>query len=116
MGNTLQMTAERYELKQWLKAIALCALLMILMFGVAHATDSSGITELDDQGSKFQNGIKMFAKWGGILMIVIGGVMIGSGKAQGALANTIFGIVLAIGLIMGAWGWFSANFSQGFAF
>jgi hypothetical protein len=58
----------------------------------------------------------MFAKWGGILMIVIGGVVIGSGKAQGALANTIFGIVLAIGLIMGAWGWFSANFSQGFAF
>jgi|GEM_PF-2847267 len=116
MGNTLQMTAERYELKQWLKAIALCALLMILMFGIAHATDSSGIQELDDQSTKFQNGVKVFAKWGGILMIVIGGVVIGSGKAQGALANTIFGIVLAIGLIMGAWGWFSANFSQGFAF
>lgn len=116
MAEALKMTAEKYEVKQWLKAIGLCILLMVIMFGIAHATDASGITELDDQGSKLQNGIKMVAKWGGIAAIIGGGYMIGSGKAQGAMMQTIFGLAIAIGLIMAAWGWFSANFSQGFAF
>jgi hypothetical protein len=100
---------------QWSKAVFYVMLLMAFMM-VAHATDQTGISQLDDSASKFQKGVQVFAKWGGILMIVIAGVVFGSGQAQGQTAKLLFGIVLAVGCIMGAWGWFSANFSYGFAF
>lgn len=102
-------------IKQWLKAIFWVAVLMCFML-LAHATDSTGVADLDQKGTNFQNGIKAFAKWGGILFIVVGGVVLASGQAQGGVAKLIFGIVLGAGVIMGAWGWFSDNFSYGFAF
>lgn len=105
----------REEMLQWAKALLMVMLLMSLMM-LAHATDSTGVTDLDNKATNFQNGIKAFAKWGGILMIVIGGVVLASGQAQGQTAKVIFGIVLGAGAIMGAWGWFSNNFSYGFAF
>ena len=90
--------------------------LAVFFLNNVFATDSTGVSQLDSQASAFQTGIRVFAKWGGILMIVIAGVIFGSGKAQGQSGHLLFGIVLAIGLIMGAWGWFSNNFSYGFAF
>lgn len=111
----LSQHTSREELLQWGKALLWVALLMSLMM-LAHATDSTGVTDLDNKATNFQNGIKAFAKWGGILMIVIGGVVLASGQAQGQTAKVIFGIVLGAGAIMGAWGWFSNNFSYGFAF
>lgn len=94
----------------------LCFLGSIFLLNNVFATDSTGVSQLDTQASAFQTGVRVFAKWGGILMIVIAGVIFGSGKAQGQSGHLLFGIVLAIGLIMGAWGWFSNNFSYGFAF
>lgn len=91
-------------------------ILAVFFLNNVFATDSTGVSQLDSQASAFQTGIRVFAKWGGILMIVIAGVIFGSGKAQGQSGHLLFGIVLAIGLIMGAWGWFSNNFSYGFAF
>lgn len=88
----------------------------IFVLNNVFATDSTGVSQLDTQATAFQTGIRVFAKWGGILMIVIAGVLFGSGKAQGQTGHLLFGIVLAIGLIMGAWGWFSNNFSYGFSF
>ena len=102
------------EVKDWLKALLYVGLLMSLMM-LAHATDSTGISQLDDPATKFQKGVQVFAKWGGILMIVIAGIVLGSGQAQGQTAKVLFGVVLAVGCIMGAWGWFSNNFSYGFA-
>lgn len=98
------------------KTKLLCFISSIFLLNHVFATDSTGVSQLDTQATAFQTAIRVFAKWGGILMIVIAGVMFGSGKAQGQSAHLLFGIVLAIGLIMGAWGWFSNNFSYGFAF
>lgn len=98
------------------KTKLLCFISSMFLLNHVFATDSTGVSQLDTQATAFQTAIRVFAKWGGILMIVIAGVMFGSGKAQGQSAHLLFGIVLAIGLIMGAWGWFSNNFSYGFAF
>lgn len=94
----------------------LCFIGSIFLLNNVFATDSTGVSQLDTQATAFQTGVRVFAKWGGILMIVIAGVIFGSGKAQGQSGHLLFGIVLAIGLIMGAWGWFSNNFSYGFSF
>lgn len=103
------------ELKQWAKAFFWVALLMsVMMF--AHAADSTGIKDLDSKATQFQSGVKSFAKWGGILMIVIGGVVLASGQAQGQTAKLLFGILLGVGCVLGAWSWFSDSFTQGFAF
>lgn len=108
-------TSRDVVIKEWLKAFFWVALLMAFMVA-AHATDSTGVADLDQKSTNFQNGVKTFAKWGGILAIVIGGVLLAKGDAQGQTAKVIFGIVLGAGVIMGAWGWFSDNFSYGFAF
>lgn len=99
--------------RQWYKAFMLVLFLMFFMT-LAHATDSTGVTTLDDPASTFQKGVQMFAKWAGIIAIVGGGYMLGSGEARGQAAKVIFGIVLMIGFIMAAWGWFSSNFTYGF--
>lgn len=112
---TLTNKFNQEQLVQWAKAILFVGILMCLM-SLAYATDSTGVADLDKQATAFQSGIKTFAKWGGICMIVVTGVIFGSGKAQGQTAQLLTGVVLAIGLIMGAWGWFSSNFSYGFAF
>ena len=98
------------------KAKAICFIGSTFLLNHVFATDSTGVSQLDTQATAFQTAVRVFAKWGGILMIVIAGVMFGSGKAQGQSAHLLCGIVLAIGLIMGAWGWFANNFSYGFAF
>lgn len=98
------------------KAKLLCFMTSTFLLNHVFATDSTGVQQLDTQATVFQTAVRVFAKWGGIVMIVIAGIMFGSGKAQGQSAHLLFGIVLAIGLIMGAWGWFSANFTYGFAF
>jgi hypothetical protein len=98
------------------KVKLLCFFGSIFFINTVFATDSTGISQLDTQATAFETGVRVFAKWGGIVMIVIAGVLFGSGKAQGQSGHLLFGIVLAIGLIMGAWGWFSDNFSYGFSF
>lgn len=104
------------EAKQWAKAFFWVAVLLIGFMAIAHATDSTGITDLDSKATQFQSGVKSFAKWGGILMIVVGGVVLASGQAQGQTAKLLFGILLGVGCIMGAWSWFSDKFTYGFAF
>jgi magnesium-transporting ATPase (P-type) len=117
--NTYNNNYNKEDHQYWLKVMmrAFLLLLILMMFtALAHATDSTGVSQLDTQATVFQKGVQMFAKWGGILAIVVGGFMLGSGKAQGQTAQVLFGLVAAIGIIMGAWGWFSNNFSYGFAF
>lgn len=111
----LKNIAHNEELKQWAKAFFWVAVLMSFMM-LAHAADSTGIKDLDSKSTQFQSGVKAFAKWGGILMIIIGGVVLASGKAQGQTATLLFQILLGVGCILGAWSWFSDSFTQGFAF
>lgn len=120
MSKTLSLDLDKNvvrkeEIWQWTKALLLMGLLMGLMI-IAHATDSTGITDLDTKATQFQSGVKSFAKWGGIAMIVVGGVVLASGQAQGQTAKLLFGILLGVGCVMGAWSWFSDSFTYGFAF
>lgn len=103
-------------LVQYGKAILIVALLCLLFIGRAHASDSTGISDLDTQATAFQQGVKVFAKWGGILLVVITGVIIGTGKAQGQVANYLAYAAIALGCILAAWGWFANSFSSGFVF
>lgn len=101
---------------QYGKAILIVALLFLLFISRAHASDSTGISDLDTQATAFQQGVKVFAKWGGILLVVITGVVIGTGKAQGQVATFLAYAAIALGCILAAWGWFANSFSSGFAF
>ena len=99
---------------QWMKAIFF--VLCVAGAQLAFATDSTGISDLDTQATAFQSGVKVFAKWGGILAMSVTGALIGFGKAQGQVATYICYALLGIGFIGAGWGWFGNSFSQGFAF
>lgn len=116
MSNIITLTQhQKDEMFQWLKAILLVAALTLFM-GAAHAADSTGVADLDKQATAFQSGVKMVAKWGGILLVVLTGILIGTGKAQGQTATYLAYAGIAIGLVIAAWGWFSNNFTEGFVF
>lgn len=102
--------------KTQLHSVLIVALLCLLFIGNAYASDSTGIPDLDTQASAFQKGIQVFAKWGGILIIIMAALIIGTGKAQGQVASNIAYVAIAIGMILAAWGWFSNSFTHGFIF
>lgn len=104
------------QIQQWLKAFFYVGVIFFAFAGSAFASDSTGISDLDTQATAFQQGIKVFAKWGGILLVVGTGAVIGFGKAQGQVATYLCYAAIALGLILAAWGWFANSFSQGFAF
>ncbi|MDQ5921628.1 MAG: hypothetical protein QG673_1687 [Pseudomonadota bacterium] len=101
---------------EYCKAFFFVAIIMLLFMGTAHAADSTGVADLDKQATAFEQGIKVFAKWGGILSVIVAGALIGFGKAQGQTATIICYSVLCIGFIGAAWGWFSTSFTEGFVF
>jgi hypothetical protein len=104
------------RVQQYLKTAFFITLLFLCFIASAHATDSTGISDLDTQATAFQSGVKVFAKWGGILAMAVTGALIGFGKAQGQVATYICWALLGIGFIGAGWGWFGNSFSQGFAF
>lgn len=110
------MRNSKKEILQWTKAILFVAILFGIFSGSAFAADSTGIQDLDNQASKVQMGLQVFAKWGGIAMIVITGIIIGTGKAQGDTARLLCVLAIAVGLIVAAWGWFLTSFTNGFMF
>lgn len=83
---------------------------------IAHAADTIGIGEVDDMLQKGQSMVKVAAKWGGILTVVSAALALGSGRLQGALANTICKILIVIGLLVAAFTFFGAKISWGFSF
>lgn len=101
----------------WAKAILIVSVLFGLFSASAFAADSVGISDLDSHGlSAFEQGIKAFAKWGGILMIIVTFIMIGSGYAQGQVAGKLLWAGLAVGGLFAAFGWFGNSFTYGFQF
>ena len=84
--------------------------------GAVFASDTTGISDLDTQATAFKTAIMYLAKYGGIALIVIMGLMVGFGKAQGQTATLLCSGAIAIGLISAAWGWFGESFAHGFVF
>ena len=104
------------KLNQWAKAIFYVAVIFFAFAGSAFASDTTGVPDLDTQATAFKSGIGYFAKYGGILLVVITGALVGFGKAQGQTAHYIAAAAIALGLITAAWGWFGNSFAYGFVF
>jgi hypothetical protein len=81
-----------------------------------YAQDTTGITGVDDMISSGQSIIAVAAKWGGILTVVGSAIALGSGRLEGALAQTVCKILIVIGLLIAAFGFFGPKISYGFSF
>ncbi len=81
------------------------------------ALDKSGVSGVDDMLASGQGMIKVAAKWGGITTIVGAAVALGHGRLEGALAQTICKILIVVGLLVSAFGFFQEQLSSfGFIF
>ncbi len=85
-----------------------------LYSGISYAQDTTNISEIDDMLQDGQSMIKVAAKWGGILTVVGAALLLGRGRLEGAIAQTICKILVVIGLLMAAFTYFGAKISWGF--
>lgn len=92
------------------------SVLLFLFSQLANATDSVGIGEVDNMLEHGQNALKVAAKWGGITTVVGAALALGSGRLEGALAQTICKILIVIGLLVAATSYFGNKIAWGFAF
>lgn len=86
----------------------------LMCFKLVYASDTVNIDGLNTVISSGQQMIKVFAKWGGLAMIVFTGVMIGMHKAKGEIAGVLTWAGLGCGLIIAAFGWWNTIFTSGF--
>jgi len=93
--------------------IALCMSLISL---TAKAQDSTGMSGVDEMLATGQSMIRVGAKWGGILTVVGSAIALGSGRLEGALAQTICKILIVIGLLAAAIAFVTSKVSYGFYF
>lgn len=84
--------------------------------GLAHAADTSGIAGIDDMIGSGQKLLMVAAKWGGITTVVGAALALGRGRLEGALAQTICKILIVVGLLIAAFGFFKEKLAFGFAF
>ena len=104
---------------RWILAIFKNAnlwLLLLLYSSFVYAADQTGINGVDTMITSGQNIIKVAAKWGGILTVVGSALALGSGRLEGALAQTVCKILIVIGLLVAAFTYFHGQLSMGFAF
>lgn len=80
------------------------------------AQEVTNISGVDDMLVAGQSIIKVAAKWGGVATVVCAALALGSGRLEGALAQTICKILIVVGLLIAAWTFFGAKISWGFAF
>ena len=87
---------------------------LVFYSALTKAQDMTNIAEIDDMLQGGQSMIKVAAKWGGILTVVGAAIMLGRGRLEGALAQSICKILVVIGLLMAAFSYFGAKISWGF--
>ena len=90
--------------------IGLCSLYI-----TSWAMDTTGLSGLDTTIGSGQQVLKVAAKWGGIGILVAAAILFGSGKAKGEALTWLFWLVLACGLIIAGFGWWTTTFTEGFA-
>jgi len=83
---------------------------------VVKAQDVTSIDGVDDMLKSGQNIVKVSAKWGGIITVVGAALALGSGRLEGALAQTICKVLIVIGLLIAAMTFFGNKISWGFSF
>lgn len=83
----------------------------------AHAADTTTLPgPVNALLTGGQSVIKVAAKWGGILTVVGGALALGSGRLEGALAQTICKVIVVIGILSIAVTYFGGLITYGFAF
>ena len=102
--------------KKLLKTILL--IVFCVCSGVIYAADASSIqiSGISDMLSNGETMLKVFAKWGGIATVVGAALALGTGRLEGALAHTVCKVLIVIGLLISAFGFFSQKMAFGFAF
>lgn len=86
---------------------------------ITYALDQTGIRGVDDMLTSGQNIAKVAAKWGGIATVIGAALALGSGRLEGALAQTICKILIVVGLLIAAFGYFGKELdtvTSGFQF
>ncbi len=83
---------------------------------LAYAQDVSNVSGVDDMLLAGQGMIKVAAKWGGIATVVCAALALGSGRLEGAFAYTICKVLIVVGLLIAAMGFFGSKISWGFCF
>lgn len=91
------------------------AISMLIYTGMIQAQDLTNIDGVDDMLKSGQDIIKVAAKWGGVVTVVGGALALGSGRLEGALAQTICKILIVVGLLMAAMTFFGSKISWGFS-
>jgi hypothetical protein len=91
-------------------------LLLLLCSGFVNAADQTDIPQINTMLTSGQSMIKVAAKWGGILTVVGSALALGSGKLEGALAQTICKILIVVGLLIASLTYFHGQLAMGFAF
>ena len=103
----------KFHINSW--QIYFC-LSLFICFGGVYASDMTGISGVDDMLVSGQSIVKVAAKWGGIITVVGAALALGSGRLEGALAQTICKILVVIGLLVAAFTFFGQKISWGFSF
>ena len=93
-------------------------LYLFLLFSsqLIYAAEATGIDGIDDMVGSGQKVLMVAAKWGGITTVVGAALALGRGRLEGALAQTICKILVIVGLLIAAFGFFKQKLTFGFAF
>lgn len=91
-------------------------LILFLSNQLVYATELTGVDGIDDMVGSGQKILMVAAKWGGITTVVGAALALGRGRLEGALAQTICKILVVIGLLIAAFGFFKQKLTFGFAF
>lgn len=87
------------------------------LYGIfAYANQTVQIDGVSDMLEQGQNLIAVAAKWGGVATVVGAAIALGSGRLEGALAQTLCKVLIVIGLLMAAGTYFAQKISWGFLF
>lgn len=89
---------------------------LYLYTSLIWAQDVSNVSGVDDMLIAGQGMLKVAAKWGGIVTVVCAALALGSGRLEGAFAQTICKVLVVVGLLMAAMSFFGTKISWGFAF
>jgi hypothetical protein len=89
---------------------------LALFSAICYAEEMTNIAALDKTLSTGQTILKVVAKFGGIAVLVVAGFIFATGKAKGEAIGIMFYVLLGLGIIASAFGWWGTIFTSGFAF
>lgn len=98
----------------WIKAIFFVSCLTGAQ--LVFASDSVSITELNTSATDAKSVVNFIAKWGGMAVVIIVGIMIAMGKCKGEMATWLASIAIGVGVIAFAYGTYNTRVSEGFVF